>query len=171
MIYNNDIQSLKDLQTSRAQYSDFGVLEHAIATDEDFRQNIRNLAKKFIKQDIGNCNSCILDAYVLLQNVKIQDAMAQQATQFELAAGVVLCSGAPQDKWMTHTNCTDALAIYWLKKDPDCIKYFNKVPDNLEELLAPKAAAAPAKETEQAPAKEAEQEPAKETNKKNSKKK
>lgn len=53
---------------------------------------------------------------------------------FGLRAGALL-RGETMDKNMTNLNTTNELSLYHLRRDPRCIKFFYKVPDNLDELL------------------------------------
>lgn len=147
MITQDAIDRLKALQTDTG-FPSAGELYARLETDEELRNEIRFLAKTFIKQEVGNCTNCLIDSYVLLKKLDINKAMKQETSQFALKAGVVLSQGAPQDKWMTNRNCTDELATYWIKKDPSCLKFFSKVPDNINALIEEPA---PTPEPEPAP--------------------
>lgn len=134
MITQEAIERLEALQQDTG-FPTARELYVRLETDEELRNEIRYLTKTFIKQEIGNCSSCLIDSYVLLKKLDIKKAMQQETSKFALKAGVVLSQGAPQDKWMTSQNCNDELAIYWIKKDPSCLKFFSKVPENIHKLI------------------------------------
>lgn len=54
--------------------------------------------------------------------------------KFRLFAGVLLSDGK---KFVSNANLTNENAVYFIKKDPENIKKFQKVPYNLHELLNP----------------------------------
>jgi hypothetical protein len=102
--------------------------------------------KKFIKSNYekieknhgkinfkGNCNSCYLDAYIML--IKFQNNnKINSMNKFELKAGVVILLHGLGIGYSNH-NLTDEIAIMILRRSRSQIKRFAKYPDNWEELV------------------------------------
>ena len=89
----------------------------------------------FLQTTLSNCNSCYFDAYIQLILLKKENAMKSEECLFGLRAGALLY-GENNDLNMTNVNTTNELALYHIKRDPRCLKFFHKVPANLDELLA-----------------------------------
>lgn len=110
-----------------------------IKTDAAFRKETEELYVSTFKARLNkSCSDCWMDAYILLMKTDIQLLMEKAKTQFELRAGALLIDVVSHDngKMATRHNLTDELALYHLSTCPDYRRFFTKVPDNLEELLA-----------------------------------
>ncbi len=97
---------------------------------------VRGLAKKYLGKTISGCGFCLLSAHFEL--IKFDMANKKLKTEFALLAGVVLYDVVAKNfnKIMTAKNVTDDLALYHLSTNPECIKYFTRVPADLEQRLA-----------------------------------
>ena len=141
--------SLKSYGSNFAKGGDFATF---IQTNVEFRNLLETLSRRFLKRAVNGCSNCYMDAYFELINLNIEKVMKQIETQFQLVAGALLGEN-DLDNLMTNRNTTDELAIYHLLKDPKCIRFFSKVPENLDELLKKaskaKKEAKAKKETEQ----------------------
>lgn len=123
--------SLKEYGSKFTKGSEFATF---IQTNVEFRNLLETLARRFLKRVVNGCSNCYMDAYFELINLNIEKVMKQQESQFELVAGALLGEN-DLENLMTNRNTTDELAIYHLLKDPKVIKFFSKVPENLDELL------------------------------------
>jgi hypothetical protein len=83
-------------------------------------------------QPNSGCGNCFFDAYMELINIK-----NMEETKFQVKRGVIIYDPVNQDagKILTFSNCTDELALYHLKHNPGCKKYFSVLPENIDELL------------------------------------
>ena len=110
-----------------------------IRTDAGFRSATEELYVATFRAQLNkSCSECWMDAYVLLMRTEITELMEKAKTQFELKAGALLIDVVAYDnaKMATRHNLTDELALYHLSTCPDYRRYFSKVPDNLDDLLA-----------------------------------
>ena len=123
--------SLKSYGSKFAKGGDFATF---IQTNVEFRNLLETLSRRFLKRAVNGCSNCYMDAYFELINLNIEKVMKQTETQFQLVAGALLGEN-DLDNLMTNRNTTDELAIYHLLKEPKCIKFFSKVPENLDEIL------------------------------------
>jgi hypothetical protein len=123
----NRLHLLKSKKFDRA--SD---LIDALKNDLTLRHEVEVLAKYFLGRSVSGCGNCYFDAYMELVNKK-----EMKETKFKVRAGAVLYDPVNKDagKILTMANCTDELALYHLKHNPNSRKYFSVLPENLEELL------------------------------------
>ena len=125
------LESLKNYGAKFTKGSDFALY---LQSDNDFRNLIDTLAKKFLNKQVKGCVNCFTDTYFELLNLNIKTIMEKLECNFKMRAGVVLGED-DLDNLLTHNNCTNELAIYHIAKNPNCLKYFTEVPENLDELL------------------------------------
>lgn len=110
-----------------------------VRTDADFRRETEALYVSAFREQLNkSCSDCWLDAYVLLMKTDTKILNGKRDVQFELKAGALLQDMVAGDnaKMCTRHNLTDELALYHLATNPGCRRYFARVPDNLDELLA-----------------------------------
>jgi hypothetical protein len=104
----------------------------ALKNDLTLRHEVEVLAKYFLGRSVSGCGNCYFDAYMELVSRR-----EMKETKFKVKAGAVLYDPVNKDagKILTMANCTDELALYHLRHNPNCRKYFSVLPENLEELL------------------------------------
>lgn len=122
----------------RQQYQGISSSEvrELISTDIDFRNNTERLYESIYHTKLNkSCSNCWFDAFILIMRTNLEKLKAMQEKQFDLRAGVVLVDphGDPA-KTVTQRNLTDELALYHLRVNPSCIKWFCIYPKNWEQL-------------------------------------
>lgn len=122
----------------RQQYQGISSSEvrELISTDIDFRNNTERLYHSIYHAKLSkSCSNCWFDAFILIMRTNLEKLKAMQEKQFDLRAGVVLVDphGDPA-KTVTQRNLTDELALYHLRVNPSCIKWFCTYPKNWEQL-------------------------------------
>jgi hypothetical protein len=108
-------------------------LIEALKRDSGLRNEVNSLSRYFLGRSVSGCSNCFFDAYMELVNLKNME----EKTKFKLRRGVVLYDPVNLDagKMLTSANCTDELALYHLKFNPNCRKHFHELPDDVEELI------------------------------------
>ena len=131
------INRLQALQTNKAQYPNSRVLMQSLKTDFTLRKEIEALSKEFLQRTVRGCSNCYYDAYFELINLTPQKIMSTTSSQFSLKRGALLRDVINQDvsKYMSFENATDELALYHLRTNPSCVKYFCRLPENWKELV------------------------------------
>lgn len=129
------IDKLLTFQQQYAGLEAWPIFISKYTADNEFRRLVYSLSKYFLQTTLSNCNSCYFDAYIQLILLKKENAMKSEECLFGLRAGALLY-GENNDLNMTNVNTTNELALYHIKRDPRCLKFFHKVPANLDELLA-----------------------------------
>lgn len=131
------IERLKKLQSDKSRYPNGRVLAQSLTSNQSLRDEVKKLGKHFLKREIKGCSNCITDAYFELMKLSIETVMNKKECQFEIRRGALLHDVVNYDvsKCMTQNNITDELALYHLKTNPSCIKYFSRLPENWEELV------------------------------------
>ncbi|MCL2596268.1 MAG: hypothetical protein FWD66_01110 [Paludibacter sp.] len=123
------IDRLLDLQKGKGQFSP------TMKLPEYLKKEISILYKHFFGKIVtGGCNNCYHDAYLqllLLNSLNI----IKMTTNFKLKAGAILEAHGDPTKTCANSNLTDELAIFHLKNNPSCRRKFEKVPENLDEIL------------------------------------
>jgi hypothetical protein len=125
------IERLNILKSKR--YLNYGELSEALKKDDTLRKEVHALGKHFLGRIISGCSNCLFDAYIQLINFKVMEEK-----KFQVKRGVILYDPISQDagKILTAANCTDELALYHLKNNPDARRYFSVLPDDVDELLS-----------------------------------
>jgi hypothetical protein len=125
------IERLKALQSKR--YSGTADLNEALKSDSGLRNEISALSRHFLGRSVSGCSNCFFDAYMELFYLKGME----EKTKFKIKRGVVLYDPINQDagKLLTAANCTDELALYHLKFNPNCRRFFYELPDNVDALI------------------------------------
>lgn len=128
------IERLRNMQASKGQFSDGGKLFEACRSNSELRSEIEALSKTFLKRGVHGCQNCYMDAYFELININIEKAMNVLKCQFVLLVGALLHDviNYDNDLLCSNANITDDLALYHLKTNPSCIKFFEKYPEDLE---------------------------------------
>lgn len=131
------IERLKILQANKKQFANGSELFNACKTDSTLRNEIEVLAKHYLSKSVSGCSNCYSDAYFELINLKIEKAMAKDTCNFKLRTGALLHDAVnfDNDLLCSNANISDELALYHLKTNPNCRKFFEKVPENVDELI------------------------------------
>lgn len=108
------------------------------AEDSDFRVETEVLYRRVTALSLNkNCSDCWVDAYVAVMKSD-PDAVEKRASRmFDLKAGALLIDRVKGDnsRMCTMHNITDELAIYHLRTNPGCIRFFSRYPENWRELV------------------------------------
>jgi len=126
------MEEIKYFFNNKEMFEKFRLLQ---ATTEE-KKKLRIVYAKVMRKNIReNCINCLHDAYVELSLFYKQDSKKFEALQncdYELPNGVVLQIFGEPNKMMSAQNITNELAEYHLKKNPNCEKYFTKMPEKAE---------------------------------------
>lgn len=115
---------LEKLQAERKKYPNGDALLSACTFDIDLQKEIKALYLHFFNLPLNaNCKNCYFDAY--LQLIKLSNMNCD----YRLRAGVVLTDSGDVTKNCSNVNITNKLAEFHLKKNPQCVKYFEKMPE------------------------------------------
>lgn len=133
----NYVDKLKKLQEKRTEFKNESELRAALAADNELNTLVNDLSVHFLKTSPSNCQNCLIDSYILLNKLKMEEVIKKETCKYKLLAGVVLFDvHGDSDKMMTNSNITDELAEYHLKENPKCVKMFEKYPE-LDADLSP----------------------------------
>lgn len=105
----------------------------------EFRVETEMLYRKVSGSPLNkNCTECWVDAYAVIIKSDPDKVERRAARKFDLKAGALLIDRVKGDnsKMCSMHNITDELAIYHLRTNPKCIKYFSRYPENWKELVA-----------------------------------
>ena len=145
------IERLRKLQATKSIYASIDMLMKELATNLALKKEVKELSLFFLKRNVGGCNNCVCDAYIELINIK--NITEMETLEYRLRAGALLRDVVNSDASLTMSNfnLTEEGALYHLRTNPDCIKFFDKLPDDIEKRLypAPVAAAKVVVETEE----------------------
>lgn len=131
------IERLIKLRDNKSNFKTADELYKRLDVDTDLRNEIEALSRSFLSRQVNGCKNCYFDAYMELINLKIEKAMEKINCQFKLFAGVLLQDTANYNSKLlcTNANLTDELALYHLRTNPSCRKYFEVLPKNVEILI------------------------------------
>lgn len=145
------IERLRKLQATKSIYASIDMLMKELATNLALKKEVKELSLFFLKRNVGGCNNCVCDAYIELVNLK--NITDMKTLEYRLRAGALLRDVVNSDASLTMSNfnLTEEGALYHLRTNPDCIKLFDKLPEDIEKRLypAPVAAAKVVVETEE----------------------
>lgn len=130
------IDKLITFQEANGGLTDWARFASRYNTDNVFKATISSLAKCFLNLQLTTCSSCFFDAYIRLMLLKKEHAMKKLNCDFELRAGALL-QGERIELNMTNVNISNELALYHIRRNPNCKKLFRKLPANLDALLNP----------------------------------
>ena len=138
------IERLRKLQATKSIYASIDMLMKELATNLALKKEIKELSLFFLKRSVGGCNNCVCDAYIELVNIK--NITEMKTIEYRLRAGALLRDVVNSDASLTMSNfnLTEEGALYHLRTNPECIKLFDKLPEDIEKRLYPKPVA-PAK--------------------------
>ena len=108
----------------------------------DFRVETEMLYRKVNGSALNKtCSECWVDAYVVIMKSDPDEVEKKLKRKFDLKAGALLIDQKTGDNSKTCSmhNITDELALYHLRTNPKCIRYFSRYPDNWQELVAASA--------------------------------
>ena len=132
------IERLRKLQATRSIYASIDMLMKELATNLTLKEEVKELSLFFLNRRVGGCNNCICDAYIELINLK--NITDMRTLEYKLRAGALLRDVVNNDASLTMSNfnLTEEGALYHLRTNPDCIKLFDKLPEDIENRLYPK---------------------------------
>ena len=132
------ISRLKKLQEESNQFANPSELITSLKTNLALRNEIEFLSKAIFHKSVSGCSNCYFDAYIQLKSLNIDTVMEKIKCLFLLLAGALLHDVINQDNDLlcSNANITDDLALYHLKTNPGCRKYFQELPENVDELIA-----------------------------------
>lgn len=132
------IERLKQLQANRKQFANPDELYSSLKSNTALRNDIEALSKAIYHKSVSGCSNCYFDAYIQLISLKIEIAMEKLKCSFLLLAGALLHDVVNYDNDLlcSNANITDELALYHLKTNPKCAKMFQKIPEDIDKLLA-----------------------------------
>lgn len=125
------IERLNILKSKK--FSSATDLREALKNDTTLRNEVELLSKRFLGRSVSGCGNCFFDAYMELINLK----KMEEKSKFQVKRGAVLYDPVNQDagKVLTAANCTDELALYHLKNNPNARKFFSTLPDDVDDLI------------------------------------
>ncbi|MDR1335738.1 MAG: hypothetical protein LBK22_02785 [Tannerella sp.] len=135
------LERLRKLQETRGQYGNARQLTSVLASDYSLRREVEALSRYFLNRPVSGCGNCHADACTELLTlpieIAIEIAMKKQESRFELIRGKLLRDARNLDVSlnMTQANITDKLALYHLKTNPGCKKFFIRLPEDWEALV------------------------------------
>lgn len=131
------LDRLEILQANKGQFADGGKLFEACKSNKELRCEITILSNIFLKRSVQGCQNCYMDAYIELININLKKAMEILKCQFQLLAGALLFDVVNYDNDLlcSNANITNELALYHLKTNPACEKYFQGLPDDWKEQV------------------------------------
>ena len=131
------INRLNILKESRGRFANNSELAAAFISDVNFKQEVETLYKYYFSKTLKGCQNCFCDGYHELINLKQERIMEKSKCEFKLRAGALLQDRRTnQDKYRcTNVNLTNDLALYHLKTNPTCEKYFTQLPADWKEQV------------------------------------
>lgn len=110
-----------------------------LETNTEGKKKIRELYKFFYLKDVPGCGWCILSAH--LELVKLNTDNMEKKIEYVLKAGAVLHDVVNKDfsKMLTPQRLLtggEELALYHLATNKQAIRYFQRVPDDVDTRLA-----------------------------------
>ena len=131
------IARLKKLQEESHQFANGSELMASLKNNVELRNEIEFLSKSIFHKSVSGCSNCYFDAYIQLRTLNIDTVMEKIKCLFLLLAGALLHDVVNQnnDLLCSNANITDDLALYHLKTNPACRKYFQQLPENVDELI------------------------------------
>ena len=135
------IERLRKLQATKSIYASIDMLMKELATNLALKKEVKELSRFFLNRNVGGCNNCVCDAYIELVNIK--NITDMKTTEYRLRAGALLRDVVNSDASLTMSNfnLTEEGALYHLRTNPDCIKLFEKLPEDIDKRLYPKPVA------------------------------
>lgn len=132
--------TIEQLRATKGEFKSATALYERIKVDSELKQSIEKLYFDVFSRKLNKgCSNCWFDAYVELIYQPIEKIMSQIECKFALRAGALLIDVTTGDnkKMATNNNLTDELAIYHLKTNPSCRKFFTKPePKELDSIIA-----------------------------------
>ena len=129
------IDRLVELQRNRKRHIYGSALDFALRNDNVLRGEIDFLAEKFLNKKIAGCINCYTDAYFELLTLDKKMAIEKQKCVFRLRAGALIKDvNGDRSKMMSNHNITNELALYHLRTNPHCRRFFDK-PDDLDAAI------------------------------------
>ena len=131
------IERLKQLQANKVQFTAGGKLYDACKSDDNLRRDIEVLAKHYLHRSVSGCQNCYMDAYIQLATLNLEKVMNTENCDYKLRNGALLRDRINQDVSLncTNNNISNELALYHLKTNPGCVKYFEKFPKDFEKQV------------------------------------
>ena len=105
----------------------------------EFRVETEMLYRKVSGSSLNkNCSECWVDAYAVIIKADTAESEKRAKRKFDLKAGALLIDRVKGDnsKMCSMHNITDELALYHLRINPGCIRFFSRYPENWQELVS-----------------------------------
>lgn len=105
----------------------------------EFRVETEMLYRKVSGSSLNkNCSECWVDAYAVIIKADPAESEKRAKRKFDLKAGALLIDRKTGDnsKMCSMHNITDELALYHLRINPGCIRFFSRYPENWQELVS-----------------------------------
>ena len=105
----------------------------------EFRVETEMLYRKVSGSSLNkNCSECWVDAYAVIIKADQAESEKRAKRKFDLKAGALLIDRKTGDnsKMCSMHNITDELALYHLRINPGCIRFFSRYPENWQELVS-----------------------------------
>jgi hypothetical protein len=123
------VNRLRELQRNQLTSTE---ARKKIESSVDFKNELTELSKRFLRRDVSGCNTCYYDAYVKL--LLIKEIMPE--CDFQLRSGALL-KDVNKDirKMVSRHNITNELALYHLKTNPFARKFFTLMPKDVDKMI------------------------------------
>lgn len=125
---------IKFQQEMKGKYSSYGEIL-SLFKDPKFSSDFRALYEGVMRKPLSGCINCKADAFIELMAIKPKERKSVMESKFKLKAGVLLYDFNDSSNNATNANLTDELALKHLSKDKNKIKFFEKYPENWQELI------------------------------------
>lgn len=108
----------------------------ALDSDRTLRKEVAELSRYFLNREVSNCGWCYIELSLLLLKIT-KEQMEKKTLEFALLPGVVLHDPINRDfsKLLTPGTITEDLALYHIAFNKNAIKYFARVPRDLDDRL------------------------------------
>lgn len=124
-------KALLNLQKESGRYTTGSALFFALKGNMELRKMVYMLSLFFLERKLGSCDSCYMDAYILLAKYDLSRARAKADCLFRLKEGKLLY-GEPI---VSNVNITNELALQKISENKDCLQWFAIVPPNVDALV------------------------------------
>jgi hypothetical protein len=128
---------LQNLKNSKRNFKSESEISLAVSVDYSLRKEIEDLSRFFLGREVNGCRNCYADAYLNLINFPQKRVFEMNKCVFELNKNKLLYDvHGDLSKLLSQANITNTLALYHLKTNPECVKFFTRMPGNWKELVA-----------------------------------
>ena len=118
------------------------ALIRAIKNEPIVERRLTALYFALFNKTLGGCGSCLADAMAEIYLYSRKNVENIMKCNFELKSGVLLADPKNKLPMATASNLTDEIAVAYLAENPARKALFEKMPENVDELIAAKASPA-----------------------------